>query len=285
MPHSVVFLGTPEFALPSLQALIDDPDCDVTLVVTQPDKPVGRKQTLTPPPVKLLAEQHGIPVAQPADINMDNPVTEPPDYLVAVAYGQIIGPQALSMARIAPVNVHPSILPRWRGASPIQNAILAGDAETGVTIQRLVEELDAGPILGQTRIPMEPHETSASLHDKLAKIGAELLVDTLNKPLDEKDQDDKNITFCKKLTREDGEVDTQSMNAEEIDRHVRALVPWPGVTCMIEEDSVKLLETSLEEVEESIPVACADGTTLHVVMLQPPGKNPMSGQAWKRGRQ
>jgi len=293
-PISIVFCGTPDFALPSLRGFIEDPDFSVELVITQPDKPVGRKQILTPPPVKVIAEKYGIPVEQPENINNFEFPLRPRaqgregisnfEFLITVAYGQLIGSQLLSLPSIAPVNVHPSLLPRWRGASPIQHAILDEDEETGVTIQQMVEELDAGPILAQERIKMNPRETAQSLHDRLSEISAALLLETLKKPLNPKKQDEANVTFCSKLTRDDGLVDPKKMTAEEIDRRVRALVPWPNVSCTIEEEELKLLETSLEPNEEALPLSCKSSSILYVVQLQPPGKKSMTGQAWLRGR-
>jgi len=284
--HTVVFCGTSDFAVPSLQALIDANDFSVERVITQPDKPVGRKQILTPPPVKALAEKHNIPIEQPEDINGERAnvrTCERPHFLVTVSYGQRIGKQILDLPTVAPVNIHPSLLPHWRGASPIQHTILAGDKETGVTIQRMVEELDAGPILAQQNVRIKKDETATELHNRLATASADLLLKTLREPLTEQVQDETAATFCKKLTRENGNVDTKNMTAEEIQRHVRALMPWPGVMCEIEGQQIKLHETSLQQKDDSIPLSCAEDTTLHIVKLQPPGKKPMSGQDWMRG--
>ncbi|MBU2213781.1 methionyl-tRNA formyltransferase [Patescibacteria group bacterium] len=283
---SIIFCGTPEFAVPSLEALIADSEFSVDLVITQPDKPVGRKQELTSPPVKKCAQSHGISVAQPDNLNSDLSalISHKPDFLVTVAYGQILKSPILDLPNIASVNIHPSLLPHWRGASPIQHAILAGDRETGVTLQEMTEELDAGPILAQVTTVIEERETATSLHDRLSTLSAQLLINTLKKPLDPKPQDESQVTFCQKLTRKDGEVDLSAMTAEEIDRHVRALVPWPGVLCTINGTELKLLETSLEEVPDSIPVECAKSSILHIVQLQPPGKKPMTGKEWGRGK-
>jgi len=286
-PFSIVFCGTPDFAVPSLAALLSDPAFSVKLVITQPDKPVGRKQIMTPPPVKLLAEQHNIPVLQPNNINeqaASNKLQATScDYLVVVAYGQILSKEILALPKIAPVNLHPSLLPRWRGASPIHHALLAGDRETGITIQQMAEALDAGPILAQERLPLNPTETYEHLRQLLAERGAALLLKTLKAPLHPVPQDAKNVTLCAKLTRKDGEADPSRMSAGEMDRLVRALTPWPGVTCPINGETVKILKTSLSEVSESIPLPCAKNTTLFVAELQSPGKKPMSGAAWMRG--
>ncbi len=248
---------------------------------------MGRHHTLTPSPVKVLAEQKGIPLWQPDDINTQSSKlkaqSSPFDFLVVVAYGQILSPAILALPRIAPVNLHPSLLPRWRGASPIHHALLAGDAETGVTIQQMAEALDAGPILAQERLPLRPTETYASLRQTLAEKGASLLIRTLKNPLHPVPQETGSVTLCNKLTRRDGEADPGRMTAEEIDRRVRALNPWPGVTCPIQGMTMKLLRTSLKEKPDTLPLSCAKGTTLFITELQPPSGKPMSGAAWMRG--
>ena len=206
------------------------------------------------------------------------------NFLVVVAYGQILSKEILALPRIAPINLHPSLLPRWRGASPMHHAILAGDRETGVTIQQMAEALDAGPILAQERLPLSSMETFASLKQTLAEKGAALLTHTLQSPLQPVPQDATKVSVCFKLTRKDGEVDPQRMTAEEIDRKVRALTPWPGVTCPINRETVKILKTSLTAVKEALPLPCAGDSTLFVLEMQPPGKKPMSGAAWTRGK-
>lgn len=285
---SVIFLGTSAFAVPSLEALLRHDAFDIHLVITQPDKPVGRKQLFTSPPVKVAAEEHNVPVWQPATINKEFPHSQfailNSQFLVVVSYGQILSPSILDWPGIAPVNLHASLLPRWRGASPIQHAILAGDSQTGVTVQRMVKELDAGPLLGQVATPVLPRDTTPLLHDRLAVLGAELLVRTLLEPLHPVDQDLSAITICHKLTRTDGIVDPATMGAEEIDRKVLALHPWPGVTLTVDGQPLKILRTEPEPQPESTPLPCAHGTSLHLVTVQPAGKKPMSGAAWARGR-
>ena len=274
--------------MPSLKALLSDPAFSVKLVITQPDKPVGRKQTMTPSPVKILATQHGISVWQPQNINEEATSYKLQatsfDFLVVVAYGQILSKEILSLPKIAPVNVHPSLLPRWRGASPMHHAILAGDQTTGVTIQQMAEALDAGPVLAQERFPLSPAETLVSLKQTLAEKGATLLTRTLQSPLQPAPQDATQVTVCSKLTRKDGEVNAQNMTAEEIDRKVRALTPWPGVTCPIKDEIVKILKTSLTEQPESLPLPCSKNTMVFIIELQSPGGKPMNGAAWMRGR-
>ncbi|NLE50117.1 MAG: methionyl-tRNA formyltransferase [Chloroflexi bacterium] len=237
MQSRVVFLGTPDFAVPSLDALLQAADIQVVGVVTQPDRPAGRGQAVRVGPVKALAERESVPVIQPEKVRepaaMDQIRAWQPDFLVVVAFGQILRQDLLDLPAIAPINVHASLLPRWRGAAPIQAAIRAGDTYTGVTTMVMDAGLDTGPILLQDSIPIASQETAESLHDKLAALGANLLIHTLRwlrtgsiaphpQPADE-----RLITYAPQLKKEDGEIDwTQS--ASEIDRHVRAFTPWPG---------------------------------------------------------
>ncbi len=289
-PSTIIFCGTPDFAVPALQALVADPAFSVKLVVTQPDKPVGRKKEITPPAVKVAAEQLGIPVLQPGNVNEEllpyinaHPELQP-DFLVVVAYGKILSQTVLEVPAIAAVNVHGSILPRWRGASPVEHAVLSGDTETGVTVQVMVQELDAGPILSVARLPIGLRDTATELRKTLSALGANLLVETLKQPLDPKPQPTEGVTFCRKLEKEDGIADREKTTAIDIDRRVRALNPWPGVTCDVMGVTVKLIETSLTQEQHSIPVGCGNETTLHVIKLQPPGKKEMFAEEWRRGR-
>lgn len=252
--------------------------------MTQPDKPVGRKQELTAPPVKVLAHQKKIRVLQKDKVTREDieEIVPHPDFLVVVAFGQIVKQDLLDLPKIAPVNVHASLLPRWRGASPIQHAILSGDTETGVTLQRMVKELDAGPIIAQSTYEIDERETSESLFEKLSVMGAELLVSTLKKPITEAEQDESKATHCKKLSRADSVVDPTTMSAEEIDRKVRALVPWPGVQCDVQGQSVKIIEASLTPSPDAIELLCKSGT-LFITKLQSPGKKAMDAKEWLRG--
>lgn len=285
-PIRIVFLGTPSFAIPSLKALVKNPAFQIDLVITQPDKPVGRKGIVTAPPVKIAAQKMGIPVWQPNDITAERMhrslFPAHCDFLVAVAYGQILSEPLLDLPGIAPVNVHASLLPRWRGASPIQHAILAGDRETGISIQRMVKTLDTGPILAQKKTPIGPRETFPELHDRLSHMGAQLLVTTLSSKLAPELQPAMGITHCKKLTRASGIVDPKTMTAEEIDRRVRALNPWPGVT--LHDPPLKILATDLAPSADVVSLACKHQTILYLRTVQAPGGKPMSGKAWERGK-
>ncbi|MBP7113860.1 MAG: methionyl-tRNA formyltransferase [Candidatus Peribacteraceae bacterium] len=280
-PKSIVFLGTSQFSVPSLQALAADPAFTVELVITQPDRPTGRKQVLTPSAVKIAAETLQLPMLQPEKINTltttHYALPTRPDFLVVVSYGQILSQDVLDWPTVAAVNVHASLLPQLRGASPLQHAILQGLPESGVTVQRMVKELDAGPILSRSSMKLDARETSASLHDKLKILGAELLLTTLKSSLTETAQDATKATFCGKLSKADGVAVPATMTAEHIDRMVRALTPWPGVTI----GTTKILETSF--VPGSLTVECLNGTMLTVERVQPASGKPMSGADFIRG--
>ena len=281
---SVIFCGTPEIACPFLQALHDDPTFDVQMAISQTDKPVGRKKEITPPPVKILAEKLNIPIVQPEDINTCTELmTQKPDYLVVIAYGQKISPALLSLPKIAPINVHFSLLPKWRGASPVQNSLISGERETGVTVFRMVEEIDAGPVYSQETVLIDPRETKKTLSKKFTDISPLLLINTLKDLPEEKPQDDSKARFCNKLTRSSGHVDPGMMTAQEIDRYVRALVPWPGVRTSINGSDVKLIETALDPHTDALELSCAVDSTLYITKMQTPGRNIVTGVEWGRG--
>ncbi len=236
-PTRIVFMGTPDFAVPTLQALIDANDIDIVGVVTQPDRPAGRGQQVRMSPVKQTALDAGLPVIQPLKTH-ESPAFDQlqawrPDFLVVVAFGQILRPSVLAIPRIAPINVHASLLPRWRGAAPIQAAIRAGDTYTGITTMVMDAGLDTGPILLQDSIPIHPRETGQTLHDKLAPLGALLLIQTIRwlvsgsiAPHPQPDTPEL-ITYVPQIKKEDGLINWH-VPAIDIDRHVRAFTPWPG---------------------------------------------------------
>lgn len=282
--HSVIFCGTPNFAVYSLRALHGSPHFNVTHVISQPDRPVGRLQEITMPPVKIAAQELGIPVWQPQDVNkeLEAKGLERPDFLVVVAYGKIVAENVLAFPKIAPINVHGSILPRWRGASPVEHAILHGDEYTGVTIQIMAPALDAGDVLSMAQTPIGPLDTASSLKDRLARMGADLLVETLSMPLDPKPQPQDGITFCGKIAKEDGIVEPEKSTAEEIDRKLRAFTPWPGVQTELHGKQIKILSASLTEVP-GVPLPCKDGSILYVTELVEAGKKPMKAEEWMRG--
>jgi methionyl-tRNA formyltransferase len=245
-------MGTPDFAVPTLRALIAATPHTVVGVVTQPDRPAGRGRKTRMSPVKQAAEESGLPIIQPASLRREPDAVAQirawePDFLVVVGFGQILRQEVLDIPRVAPINVHASLLPRWRGAAPIQAAIRAGDIYTGVTTMIMDAGMDTGPILLQDSIPIQPTETGQSLHDKLAALGALLLIHTLNWLLTGSIQahpqptNDTLITYAPMLKKADGAIDWTA-SAVEIDRHARAYTPWPGVFTYWNGHRLKILE-------------------------------------------
>ena len=257
MNNPILFWGTPEFALLSLEGLLKG-GFRVVGVITNPDEPAGRKQILTPPPVKVFAQKHDIPVYQPENLK-NFPQRELPeaDLYVVAAYGKIIPKDILEKPRYGVLNIHPSLLPRWRGPSPIQYTILSGDSEAGVTIMQMDELMDHGPILAQQVISNAQFPISKvtyrELHDKLANLGAELLMETLPKYIRGEimpiPQDDFRATFSKLLKRDDGRIDWKRP-AEEIDRMIRAFNPWPGAWTLAPAKD-KIYRVKIEEGEDT----------------------------------
>ncbi|HEV2141045.1 MAG TPA: methionyl-tRNA formyltransferase [Candidatus Dormibacteraeota bacterium] len=264
--YRIVFAGTAEFAVPCLRA-IHSAGHEIALVVMQPDRPAGRGMRMTLPSVKVAAQQLGLHVYQPEKVRDPEAVERlkalAPDFLVVVAYGQIIPRVVLDIPRLGALNVHASLLPRWRGAAPVARAILAGDHETGVSIMKMDEQLDHGPVLAAHATLIEEGEDAAQLGRRLAGIGAQLLVETLEH-FDEVrvvGQDHSQATLAPKLTKEEGELEW-SMGAGEIDRRVRALQPWPGATLPTSRGRVKVLRGHVE------------GDRYVPDLVQLPGKKP-----------
>ncbi len=236
----IVFAGTSAFGVPALRAL-GAAGHEIAGVVTQPDRPAGRSKDLRPPPVKVAAAELGLEVAQPLRINASDSVAAiaalRPDALVVISYGQILRAPLLAVPRLGPVNVHASLLPRHRGASPIQAAILAGDRVSGVTVMVMDEGLDTGPILGSARTPLLPDDTAATLHDRLARLGAGILPGLLDAwamgTISPAPQDDRLATVTGLVRKEDGRIEW-SRPATEIERKIRAFTPWPGAFCDLE---------------------------------------------------
>jgi methionyl-tRNA formyltransferase len=240
----IIFIGTGEIGLPALQALVKSPDHSVLAVVTQPDKPVGRQLKLAPSPVKEEAFRLHLNIFQPQKIGAAASIAQlrylQPDLIAVAAYGQILPKEVLDLPRYGCLNLHTSLLPKYRGASPIHSAIAAGEKQSGVTIMWMDEGLDTGDILVQEAVTLRRHETAQSLHDRLAKIGANLLLKSL--PLVETGnaprlkQDKSKATLTKKLSKEDGHVDWNRPQ-REIDAHIRAMTPWPSAYAWIPQET------------------------------------------------
>jgi len=294
-PLKIIFAGTPDFAARHLDALLAS-EHQVTGVFTQPDRPAGRGNKLTPGPVKVLAQTHGIPVFQPKSLrpeeNQQLVADLQADIMVVVAYGLILPQAVLSMPRLGCVNVHGSLLPRWRGAAPIQRALWAGDHETGVTIMQMDAGLDTGDMLLKLNCPIGPEDTSASLYDRLAELGPQGLLQTLNmlaaNRAQPEVQDNALATYAEKLSKEEARLDW-TLPAAQLERCIRAFNPWPVSYFLLDEQPVKAWQATvlphqnkqpgeiLHADKQGIQVATADGV-LNLLSLQPAGKKPMSAQ-------
>lgn len=300
----IVFAGTPEFAVPSLRALLEGPDA-VVGVLTQPDRPAGRGRRFQAPPVKRMAEAAGVPVAQPealgrgsGDAALEALDAWAPDLMVVVAYGLLLPARVLHRPRLGCINVHASLLPAYRGAAPIQRAILDGRAETGITIMRMEEGLDSGPILLQRTRPIGDRETAGDLHDALARLGAEALREALaglgQGRLEAQPQDPAGATYAPKIAKAEAELDWRQA-ADELDRRVRAFHPWPVAFTRSGGDTLRIWRARPGGPAEAEPgglvlteagepaVACGDGRVLVLEEVQPAGRSRMGGADAVRG--
>ncbi len=295
----VVFMGTPAFAVPILAALVER--YPVVGVVTQPDRPAGRGNRLTPPPVKVWALAHGLPVYQPERLSRPEALAQlqawNPDLIVVAAYGQILKPQVLNLPKYGCINVHASLLPRWRGAAPVAYAIWHGDEETGVTIMLMDEGLDTGPILSQRAVPILPEDTQESLSQRLAQVGADLLLETLPRYLageiQPQPQDESRATYAPMLRREQGLLDF-TQPAEQLARQVRAFYPWPGTFTFWKGKRLKVLQAravqdvpqeapGLPRIWQGLPAVTTGQGWLALTKVQLEGRKPVTGDAFLRG--
>ena len=248
-PLKVIFAGTPDFAAKHLSALLES-EHEVIAVYTQPDRPAGRGKKLTASPVKVLAEENAIPVYQPQSLKAQDAQEElaslNADLMVVVAYGLILPTAVLNAPKLGCINVHGSILPKWRGAAPIQRSIWAGDAETGVTIMQMDEGLDTGDMLHIATLPITPEDTSATLYEKLAELGPQALVEVVNEfdRYTPTKQDDSQATYAKKLSKEEALINWAD-DAEQIERNIRAFNPWPVAWMQVEDQNVKVWSASV----------------------------------------
>lgn len=292
----IIFAGTPDFAARHLDALLSSGH-HVVGVFTQPDRPAGRGKKLMPSPVKVLAEENGLPVFQPASLrpqeNQQLVADLHADVMVVVAYGLILPKAVLDMPRLGCINVHGSLLPRWRGAAPIQRALWAGDEETGVTIMQMDVGLDTGDMLYKLVCPITDEDTSATLYDKLAGLGPAGLIETLaqlaNGTAQPQVQDEAQVTYAEKLSKEEARVNW-SLSAAQLERCIRAFNPWPMSWLEIDGQPLKIWKASVidtgttaepgtivDATKQGIQVATGDGI-LNVESLQPAGKKAMSAQ-------
>ncbi|MSP67206.1 MAG: methionyl-tRNA formyltransferase [Alphaproteobacteria bacterium] len=293
----LVFLGTPDFALPTLSALLASQH-RVRCVYTQPPRPAGRGQQERPAPVATMAGARGIPLRTPARFSEPDAVAAfralSVDAAVVVAYGLLLPAPVLETPRFGCLNIHASLLPRWRGAAPIQRAIMAGDSESGVTIMRLEAGLDTGPILLSQAIPIDAETTGGALHDRLATLGAPLLLAALDGVasgrLNSRPQPEAGVTYAGKIGRDDLPLDWRRP-AVELERQVRALAPAPGATCRLAGEVVKVFRAALEPgaaapgtvLDERLLVACGSGA-LRLLEVQRPSRRPLPAAEFLRGR-
>ena len=293
----IVFLGTPDAAVPTLEAVASSHE--VGAVITRPDRPRGRSSRPLPSPVKLSASALGLVVFQPSSAEELLGVLEsqgPFDLGVVVAYGVILRPAVITMPKAGFLNVHFSLLPRWRGAAPVARALMAGDEMTGVTIVRIDEGLDTGPVLTAQAVDIVPGDSGGELTDRLAHLGARLMVQSIEPYLEHRlipvKQANEGSTYAPKLVPSDRPLSTE-MTAGEIVNRVRALSPSPGATFEIDGTTVKILGVAEHSTKvkpglwtkvAGVPVVGAGGGGVEIQIIQPPGKRPMSGASWLRGR-
>lgn len=275
----VAFFGTPEFAVPALDALVREHD--VALVVAQPDKPAGRGMEMKAPAVAVRARELGLPLLQPMKVReaIEDVQRVAPDVAIVVAYGKILPASLLAIPKHGFLNIHGSILPQWRGAAPIQRAIEHGEAETGVTIMRVDEQLDHGPMLEIAKTPIDPDEHTPALAARLSRIGAEALARVLARlgEIEEVPQDHSQATYAAKIDKSEGQIDWNA-SAKSIYDKFRAFDPWPGIST---KDGLKLIEIRVADVsgapgevgavDDGVTVACGEGA-IRIVTLQRPGK-------------
>ena len=314
-PIRVIFIGTPDFAVLPLKALIKDDYFDVVAVITQPDKPQGRRNILTPPPVKIEAEKYKIPVFQPEQIkNFQSEILNlKSEIIVVAAYAQLIPKEILNIPKYGCINVHGSLLPKYRGAAVIQAPILHGDKETGITIMKMNAGLDTGPILSQSRIKIKQTDNAGTLYDKLSQIGADLLVKTLKKYISGEikpiAQDEKKASYVGMLKKKDGLINW-SKSDEEIERFIRAMTPWPGAYAQVKSPAksagrrqskvesylmLKILETEYKPISinkykigelflyaNKLAVQCGKGALI-IKKLQLAGKKQTTAEEFLRG--
>ncbi|MDD8019715.1 MAG: methionyl-tRNA formyltransferase [Acidobacteriota bacterium] len=295
----IVFFGSPAIALPALNSLIQVGH-EIKLVITQPDRPAGRGKKLTSPPVKVFAQNHGLPCLQSEKIKRDDKVLEAikqagPDVNVVVAYGQIIPASIIYFPPLKTLNIHFSLLPRYRGAAPVEWAILSGETTTGVTIIELNEKMDEGPILAQKEVGILPGENAHELEIRLSYLGAELLIDTLARinEIRRIDQDHEQASYAPKLTKDQGKIDWQE-SAGAIDLKVRAFFPWPGAYSFFHGQKVEILSgqaipgtfsaSSPGEIlhvdKSGLYISCGQNTTYLIEKIKPQSKKEMSAYAF-----
>lgn len=301
----IAFMGTPQFSVPTLERL-NSSEYEVMAVYTQPDRPSGRGKTASSTPVKRIAEKHGLSVFQPTSLRDEAEIERlaalSPDAIVVVAYGKILPQEILEIPKFGCLNIHPSLLPKYRGAAPVAAAILSGDEETGVSVMLMDSGMDTGPVLSQQNILIEPHDTTESLEAKLANVGADLLMKTLPEWIEQKlvpeRQDNSKVIYTEQISKKDGEMNWL-FSAVELERRVRAFYPWPGCFTYWQGKVLKILDAvalpganlvdpgvvvALSQ-DPEIPVGIGTGDgVLGICRIQIEGKKPNLSRDFLRGQ-
>lgn len=301
----IIFMGTPDIGVKSLEYLIGKENIEVCAVVTQPDKPSGRGQKLTPPPVKTIAANNNIKTLQPKKIRQDEEVIDflksiNPDFLVTFAFGQILSQEVLDIPKLGTINLHASLLPKYRGANPIQWPIINGDKETGITTMFTELSLDAGPILLTEKIKIDENMTAGELYEIISEKSPELIYQTLiklkNKEITPVIQDEKKATLARKIKKEDGKI-SWNQTAWQIHNLVRGTQPWPMAFCEFRNNIIKVIETRIDKTDKNlhnnvgeiieiskkgIKVSTKQGCLI-INKIQPQGKKPMDAYSWTNG--
>lgn len=300
--QSVIFMGTPNFSVSVLEGLVNA-GYDVKAVVTQPDKKIGRKQVLTKTPTKVAAEKYNIPVYQPVKLagskELDELIALNADFIITAAYGQFLPSKFLNSAKIGAVNVHGSLLPKYRGGAPIQYSIMNGDKQTGVTIMEMVKKMDAGDMFAQEAIDIQPDDTSGTIFEKLAILGRDLLLKTLPKISDgcatRVKQDEDQVVFSPNISKEQEKITTE-MTAEEANNLIRALNPDPGAYILVNGQRMKIWKAEVAEQttdlqpgfvvdnKKNFAISFKDKTVLNLIELQPAGKKKMNVKNFLNGQ-
>lgn len=299
-PLRLIFMGTPEFAVPALRALVDAGH-HISAAYTQPPRPAGRGQKPRPSPVQQCAEKLGIHVETPTTLRnaevQERIYDIDADAIIVAAYGLLLPPEVLEATPLGCLNIHPSLLPRWRGAAPIPWPILAGDEETGIAIMLMDEGLDTGPVLSMESLLLPPEATSGEMHDLLAQRGADMLVKTLEShaagDIEPEPQPDEGTTYARKITKADCPIDWCKPAADVL-HHIHGLSPWPGATTLYGVDKLKILRATLSDLplpahstpgtvlDDQLSIACGDGA-VRILEAQRPGKSTMPTDAMLRG--
>ncbi|MDA9471241.1 methionyl-tRNA formyltransferase [Enterococcus sp. 5H] len=298
----IIFMGTPAFSVPILEGLIEN-NYEILAVVTQPDRPVGRKKVITPTPVKEAAVKHDLLVLQPEKISgspeMEKIIELKPDLIVTAAFGQFLPEKILQAPKLGAINVHASLLPKYRGGAPVHYSIIEGKKETGVTIMEMIKKMDAGDILSQRAIPITKKDDVGTMFERLSLVGKELLLETLPKIIAREitpiPQDESQVTFSPNITREQERIDWHK-TAEQVDNQVRGMRPWPTAFTTYKEINWKLWDvTPLTETTEAEPgtiiyrgkkelwIACGEGTVIAINTIQPSGKGKLAIQDFLNG--